>query len=387
MNKKTLKPRQAMTIIELLVVISILAIISAILVPQLRIANEDRNLREAARMVGSMFAQASQRAVNDGESGILIERNPNIVDPGPDGTFDTTDDVFYAGTTLFICRRVPNYRGDDEGSQAQRVSVDASGSAYLPGEIFIPLPLESGLSTPTPEDDLIRVNDTITFNSSDARFIITRVAVGTDRLDGNRSKLQLSIRATSSYLTHLLPQDAQHDIGEFKIYRQPRRLESSRVDLPDGYMIDFRGSGELQTNAVLNAADPNNPPEFPRPFFYENNIKSPVVFLYTARGGIDRHSYGGDFDDGSGTPALHVATLSRLPVGQQYLLVRKYGVHEGEEDTTNLFSDESSVWVTVDNNTGASNVVYTSEVTAGAPLSTQIAEARTIAAIGQSASQ
>ena len=70
--------RSGMTLIELLVAISILVIIAAILVPQLRFASADRNLREASRTMASLFAQASQRAINDGVSGVVIERNPNI---------------------------------------------------------------------------------------------------------------------------------------------------------------------------------------------------------------------------------------------------------------------------------------------------------------------
>ena len=72
------RQRSGMTLIELLVAISILVIIAAILVPQLRFASADRNIREASRMVASLFAEASQRAINDGVAGVVIDRNPNI---------------------------------------------------------------------------------------------------------------------------------------------------------------------------------------------------------------------------------------------------------------------------------------------------------------------
>ena len=96
--------RSGMTLIELLVAISILVIIAAILVPQLRFASADRNIREASRIVASLFASASQRAINDGEAGVVIERNPNIVEGG----------VAYAGTSLFMLRSVPRYIGEDD---------------------------------------------------------------------------------------------------------------------------------------------------------------------------------------------------------------------------------------------------------------------------------
>jgi prepilin-type N-terminal cleavage/methylation domain-containing protein len=397
--------RQAMTIIELLVVVSILAIISAILVPQLRIANEDRNLREAGRIVGSLFAQASQRAVNDGEAGILIERNPNIVDAGADATFGTADDVLYAGTTLFVCRKVPNFRGDNAADEAERVRLNRVAYPNPPTlapntQVFIPLPLEQGEATANTDDDLVRINDVIAFNSSQAKFIITQVNTRVDPGDGI-TKLHLNIKATSTFLAgsvptgQIEPQDigggtivSRQPIGSFKIFRQPRRLESSRVDLPDGYIIDLRGSGELFSDPVVNALDPDNPPAFPRPFFYENNITAPVRIFYNARGGIDRHTYGGDIDNRPNAPDfLTFQNLSRLPIGQQYFLVRKFGVHEGDEDATNLFSDPASVWVTVDNHVGTANVVYSSEVTPGSSLAQQISDARAIAEGGQSARQ
>ena len=97
--------RSGMTLIELLIAISILVIISAILVPQLRFASADRNLREASRTVASLFAQASQRAINDGVAGVVIERNPNIV--------DEITGVAYAGTSAFLLRKLPRYIGED----------------------------------------------------------------------------------------------------------------------------------------------------------------------------------------------------------------------------------------------------------------------------------
>ena len=143
--------RSGMTLIELLVAIAILVIIAAILVPQLRFASADRNIREASRVVASMFAQASQRAINDGEAGVLIERNPNIT--------DEVTGVAYAATSMFLMRRIPRYIGENIGDQAMISS---------PTSVSIPLPSEqTALGT-------IRVGDQISFgNQSQLRFTIT----------------------------------------------------------------------------------------------------------------------------------------------------------------------------------------------------------------------
>ena len=200
------RERSGMTLIELLVAIAILVIIAAILVPQLRFASADRSVREASRLVASMFAQASQRAVNDGVAGVLIERNPNITDE------DTG--VAYAATSMFLMRRIPRYIGE---------SVDEEAVISSATSVSIPLPSEqTTLGT-------IRVGDQISFgNQSQLRFSI-------DELNENSGMLQLTL-APSPFGTP--PSNAPPDnTSEFIIYRQPRRLASSRIDLPTGYLV------------------------------------------------------------------------------------------------------------------------------------------------------
>ena len=66
------------TLVEILVTITIMVILTALLIPNVRTVTKDRNAREAARLVGSIMSQASQRAVNDGVAGIVLFRNPNF---------------------------------------------------------------------------------------------------------------------------------------------------------------------------------------------------------------------------------------------------------------------------------------------------------------------
>ena len=194
--------RSGMTLIELLVAIAILVIIAAILVPQLRFASADRNIREASRVVASLFAQASQRAINDGEAGVLIVRNPNI----------TEDDVAYAATSMFLMRRIPRYIGENIGDEAMISS---------PTSVSIPLPSEqTALGT-------IRVGEQISFgNQSQLRFTIT---------DLNEAGSNLELTLDPSPFGN-----PPSNSSKFVIYRQPRRLASSRVDLPTGYLVDLR---------------------------------------------------------------------------------------------------------------------------------------------------
>ena len=96
--------RPGFTLIELLVVISIMAALTALMIPRLRAVNQDRGIREAARVVGSKFAEASDRARRDGAAAVTLVRNPNMVD---------VDGVLFGVSTIFLSRAVPNFIGDD----------------------------------------------------------------------------------------------------------------------------------------------------------------------------------------------------------------------------------------------------------------------------------
>ena len=327
--------RSGMTLIELLVAISILVIIAAILVPQLRLASADRNIREASRMVASLFAQASQRGSNDGVAGVLIERNPNI-----------EDGSYYAGTSMFILREVPRYAGDQESDRAAYVS-DTSVSIPLPFE------QEEGLG-------LIQVGDQVSFGDQlSIRFRITNVATsGTD--------LQLDLDPPS-FLKAVAPAGADN---KFTIHRQPRKLESSRIDMPTGYLVDLRLSGEMGTGGMLFGLDSRVPNA-------DSDVPSSITYLFNGRGSIDRFFY----TDGAG------ARQTVLPTQTAYLLVREYNPDDGGESVASVLNNERQMWVTVDPTTGAANVVPGVPVDlGGAALSQQaLREARTLGSTGQAA--
>ena len=320
------RQRSGMTLLELLVAIAILVIIAAILVPQLRFASADRNIREASRLVASTFAQASQRAINDGEAGVLIVRNPNI----------TEDDVAYAATSMFLMRRIPRYIGENIGDEAMISS---------PTSVSIPLPSEqTALGT-------IRVGDQISFgNQSQLRFTITD-------LNEAGSNLELTL-APSPFGA------PPNDPSKFVIYRQPRRLASSRVDLPTGYLVDLRLSGEL------NASNTS--------FFALDNSATPesVTYLFNGRGNIDRFFY----TDGGG------ARLNQFPTQPAYLMVREFNPEENGETIQNVLNSDLSMWVTVELTTGAANVIPGVAVDLdNTPLPEALSNARTIGRTGQAA--
>ena len=104
MTQSPKKPRNAFTLIEVLVVVSLLIVLTALLIPRLRIINNERQIREASRKVASMFSRASQAAIYDEVSGVMIERNPNVVSPWPGLTDGNGNAVNFAhsGNRMFF---------------------------------------------------------------------------------------------------------------------------------------------------------------------------------------------------------------------------------------------------------------------------------------------
>jgi len=390
--------RSGMTLIELLVAVAILVIIAAILVPQLRFASADRNIREASRVVASLFASASQRAINDGEAGVVIERNPNIVD-------EATGHV-YAGTSMFMLRQVPRYIGEDTTDQAELVRTSSANfSDPAPGnrpdvfqinrnsvDIFITMPLEQE------ELGIIRVGDQISFNDQGSvRYFITKtdftVDEQTDIVDGIR-KLRLRIVAASDFLSDSFPPNAAITedpnvpdssrlvigaagaAGSFTVYRQPRKLVSSRLDMPKGYLVDLRLSGEVDANSGSGMLFDLDDRSVGTPA-----VPNSITYLFNSRGSIDRFFYSALDRDGN------YQRLFKIPAHPAYLMVREYSTDDGGETTNSVMGSDRTMWVTVDHVTGAANVVSGVAVDMAGDFQENINEARILSSRGQQAAQ
>ena len=208
--------RPGFTLIELLVVISIMAALTALMIPRLRAVNQDRGIREAARIVGSKFAEASDRARRDGTAAVTLLRNPNMVD---------VNEVQFGASTIFLSRAVPNFIGDDGTPGTMR----SSGTMTV---LRIPEPLEFDLATP--EENVVRVGDSVRISAS--RPVTSAVAyriVGIDPVSGTDPP-RLDLRLDPNPTQPPLPASGTN-IDSYVIERQPKILRSSITDLPPGY--------------------------------------------------------------------------------------------------------------------------------------------------------
>ena len=371
--KTSFKKNSGITLVELLVVISILAVITAVMLPRLRTINKDRNIRESARVVGSLLARASQNAVNDGTAGVIIERNKNFVDD---------QGVMYGASTMYLMRKVPPYTGDLLPSD--NLAYPVSGYEYV---IDVPEPYEP---------DAILLNDYISVNYNSVRYRI----IGIDEVNPGFKRLTLSPGMGGAVLPSL-PTPENNSGVPFIVHRQPRKLASSRVDLPNGFLVDLRYSGPINVNA--NTAGTLVEPTrswFDEKIKDENPEFQTVQIIFNSNGGVDRvyyynpyldANYVGEFEDPEDFPDTEKKFTfgfidSRIPNGPLFFYVSEYEIEPLPND--GVLDSPANLWVTLNNSTGATNVASNTVPTnPNALLGARIEYARGMAKEFQSAAQ
>ena len=397
---------RGVTLVELLVVISILTVIFAVMIPRLRAVNEDRNIREAARVVASAFSKASSRAINEGLAGLMIVPNPNF-QQATSNNFGVTDfeRPFFAGTRIFQMRRLPPYIGDDESS----VAWSAVGNDGMPIPVVIDRPFghvlleEENLSEGRRARLVIRPNDEISFGGSSYRYRILGVSPNGE--DGSRLDLTLDLNGPAPLPSLGRPRDVEHDGNSgvpFVIHRQPRVLQSSEVELPEGYLIDLRYSGPLLAGggaaAMAGCPHNQNPPLLP-----SGGESEPrgIILHFDANGGVSRMFFADaqGFGDPGGGIVDEIGPLGSIqPIGALHWLVTEYDPNAfGADGNYATPTDEPifnpiNKWVTVDHLTGGVNVASAAvpQMPVGGPplsLIDAIVQSRAIANERQSASQ
>lgn len=264
--------RQGVTLLEVLVVISIMLILLAVAVPRLRPMMEQRRIREASRTVSGFFYAARSRAMETGRPvGVAIERLKSQPE---------------AAVTLRMVEVPPPYCGDTTAAKARvRKRADGYFEVQFTGDVSLLV-------------QLVKVGDLITFESQSVRYRIGSL--------GPNSLIARLLDLTDT------PWPVQQDPNEppkwshpvsFQIHRRPEPSSAMPVRLPPGTVIDLVASGSdswfLEYDQERRSPPPPNGlkwavPGFV-PFVRENNFDpSPVIVLFRPDGGVDkvyRHRY------------------------------------------------------------------------------------------------
>jgi prepilin-type N-terminal cleavage/methylation domain-containing protein len=344
--------RRGLTIVELLVAVSILSLLAVILVPQVRMLNRERGIREAARVLGSIFVEASNRARVDGYAAVGIRRNPNYIRKVNSST--GVHDIFYAGSALYLLKRLPPYTGNEEGSSAE---IPSGASPPPPaGAIFvdIPIPLDNSLASQ------IR---------SGCKLLLGSVRTPLEVLGAQTNSGKL--RLTCALPLHLSPFPEGKPLS-FRLDRPPAKVSNSEVSIPRGHYINLNYSGPTssQTTGVSEWSARDLSP-FTWTYFSEDrgdnalNL-SDVIVVFGPNGGIDRIYSNGEADGWRfPSSALNLCVCSD-EFGNSFDAAADSLPRSVAVNGKDVLNQEDLLWVSI------SNVAGTVSVSPIAPLSSTV---------------
>ena len=416
--------KSGLTLVELLVAVAVLSIIVALIVPRLRIASKERNIREAARLVGSAFSTARDRAIVEGGAGIVIERNPNFVSQA------NGDNVYFAGTRISQLRLKPPFTGDDQNDFAMFGTVTlGTGEEVIRGLIIQPIDHD-----PANERYIVAAGDLIKVNGSTYRIREVLSAINNVQFQVQTPgsfepfcRTEYDANQTFNLLPFYLDWDNDQDstnglslgavdyvTGEpspeltpgagsngpfmfnaindtvhcdFSIKRLAvDRLtsnQSTSIDLPEGYVIDLRYSGPTDGSASTPGGVDGNDETHTVASLAAANQDDDFYVLFDEQGAISEFLY--YYEDSSGSRVLARPFASQ----SLFLFINEYDptaiIADVGQQAEALLSGEDNLWLTIGMNGGA-NIGY-NVPPASAGVRSMISEARTLSRARTSARQ
>jgi prepilin-type N-terminal cleavage/methylation domain-containing protein len=308
-------PRRGLTLVELLMVITIMTILLAVAVPMVRPAFQDRNLREAARQVNVFLAGAQARAAELGRPvGVWIER------------IDDSELGSRHASRLYMAEVAPSFNGAALDSRATVTALGAGiGRLNLSGA----------------DDTILR-----TLVAPNEKFTVKFDHRGHDYQGLRQPAGPFEIQMPWG----VPPGAADGGPGlPYAITRGPVRSSVAPLTLPGDSVIDLALSGVGTTGRELDSS-------VAAPW-----VATPVIILFAPSGRVD-YVYVAD-------RAFRPFASLHLLIGRKGKVVNPLAVDTANPVTTNL-ADPTSLWITISERTGAivtSDNADTSQLAPAAP--------------------
>jgi len=203
--------RRAVTLLELLAVITIMLMITAAAIPMVLPAMQGRQIREEARQVSAFLAGARARAIENGRPvGVLVQR------------FGSPPQPF--SMNLSYTEVPPPYAGSTQNSRAM---VSGNQITWLgPGDVDW--------------QGLLRWGDTIKFNYQGRTYRLWKDLATAGQVIQDQPPWSLVMADGST--TYIAPQMPPNGSGAaFQIFRQPVKLAAAPLQVPEGRSSTWAG--------------------------------------------------------------------------------------------------------------------------------------------------
>jgi prepilin-type N-terminal cleavage/methylation domain-containing protein len=293
--------REGMTLVELLVVVTIVLLLAAATIPRFQPGIDRSRIREAARSLQLYLSSARNQAIATGRScGVMIERLPAE-----------------AGCSMLVSQveSPPPYCGDGTPTLANVTVVSAppGGTATVS--------VTAGWTA-------IKAGDLVQFDYQGPYY-----TVATASASAMTATLDLSQGQAIPWTTGLSTP------VPFKVFRQPVKSAASALQFPSPAVIDLTLSGPDPVPATGTAT-----------FWYTaSGDTTPLTIIFAADGSIDR---------------VYVENVITHPVTPIYLLVgKRENVNDPNPQNSNLQASDAynNLWLAINPRTG---LIVTTELAA-----------------------
>jgi prepilin-type N-terminal cleavage/methylation domain-containing protein len=344
--------RRGMTLIELLVVVSIMLLLTAVAVPAMKPAMENRKFREAARAVNVYLSTARTRAIELGRPvGVVLSRSP--MNPNMAVSLEQIQmPPMYAGMTEDT--RAVIYLDTSTGTAVAVARIDPNASPKPRGRGYI-------------GENVVCAGDLIQFGGQGAWYQIlsstlTTYNTTTGYVTQSSGVCTMALRAVWP-TGYVMPWGYTDSPAlSFQVIRQPfqvnsgpaagqlssRRSLNKPIQLPSGVAIDLHCSGTDAAPLAFAATDHNTG----RLGIQDD---TPVILMFSPTGSINRVWVGNSMWPLVDSPFLLLGRRDRVfdPADPTAAL---------PEDRLANWQDANNLWVVVNAQSGSVKTVENSHL-------------------------